>query len=249
MAMRCCIYLLHSRFSHLSYNLLMNKTSLVALLSLILSIILGILSHDLILGGTILFTSLTSAYLATQGRRIQYLLGIINYALMGYAAYRNQLFGSASFYILTGVPLSLWGFWQWGKHSDKTGEVERRKFTLKTSITVVASCIIGSLIVGYLLSLIPSQRLSWLDAASNCVNLCGVILMTMRYAESWWIWLVNNTLDLSIWIIILISGVGSAEAPMMFASSVAYFVINVYGTIKWWRESKVQVKPAKPSSA
>ena len=215
------------------------KSFLITLLSFVFSITLGILSHDIVLGGTILFTSLTSAYFAVQGRRIQYLLGVINYALMGYAAFRNQLFGSASFYVITGVPLSLWGFWQWGKNSDTTGEVKRRKFTFKTSIIVVAGCIIGSLIVGYLLSLIPSQRLSWLDAASNCVNLCGIILMTMRYAESWWLWLVNNTLDLSMWTIILLGG-ASAEAPMMFASSIAYLILNIYGTAKWWRESKVQ---------
>lgn len=130
---------------------------------------------------------------------------------------------------------------QWGKNSDASGEVKRRKFTLKTSVVVVVGCIAGSLIVGYLLSLIPSQLRRWLDAASNCVNLCGIILMTMRYAESWWIWLVNNTLDLSIWTIILLGGT-SAEAPMMFASSVAYFALNIYGAAKWWRESKTQRK-------
>lgn len=215
------------------------KSLVIVLLSLALSVALGVLSHDVVLGTIILFTSLTSAYFATQGRRFQYILGVVNYALMGYAAFQNQLFGSASFYIITGVPLSLWGFWQWGKNSDASGEVKRRKFTLKTSITVVVGCTIASVIVGYLLSLIPSQRLSWLDAASNCVNLCGIILMTLRYAESWWLWLINNAIDLSIWTIVLLGG-GSAEAPMMFASSVAYFAINIYGVIKWWRESKVQ---------
>ncbi len=215
------------------------KNLLITIVSLILSVILGILSHDIILGGTILFTGLLSAYFASQGRKIQYLLSVINYALMGYAAFRNQLFGSASFYILACLPLQIWGYRQWGKNSDKSGEVKRRKFTLKTSIIVIASCLIGSLIAGYLLSLIPTQRLSWLDAASNCVNLCGIILMTMRYAESWWIWMVNNVLDLTIWTIILIDG-SSAEAPMMFATSTAYLLINIYGAIKWQRESKIQ---------
>lgn len=212
---------------------------LVTVFSLIFSIILGVISHDPLLGSMILFTSLTSAYFAARGLRIQYILGIINYLLMGYAAFRNQLFGSAGFYIITSVPISLWGFWQWGKHSNASGEVKSRKFTFKISIIVIIGCTVGSLIVGYLLSLIPSQRLSWLDAAANCVNLCGFILMTMRYAESWWLWLINNAFDLLIWTIIILNG-GSAEAPMMFASSIAYFVINIYGITKWWRESKVQ---------
>lgn len=213
-----------------------SKNTIVILFSLILSVALGLLSRDLILGGTILLTGLLSAYFATQGRKIQYLLSVINYALMSYAAFQNQLFGSAGFYILMCVPLQIWGFWSWGKNSTKSGNVKKRKFTPKTSIIVIASCLIGSLIFGYLLSLIPSQRLSWLDAASNCVNLCGIILMCLRYAESWWIWMVNNTLDLSIWTIILLSG-DSSEAPMMFATSVAYLIINIYGALKWWRES------------
>lgn len=215
-----------------------SKNTIVILFSLILSVILGLLSRDLILGGTILLTGLLSAYFATQGRKVQYLLSIVNYALMSYAAFQNQLFGSAGFYILMCVPLQIWGFWSWGKNATHSGDVKKRKFTPKTSVIVIASCIIGSLIFGYLLSLIPSQRLSWLDAASNCVNLCGIILMCLRYAESWWIWMVNNTLDLSIWTIILLSG-GSSEAPMMFATSVAYLIINVYGALKWWRESRV----------
>ena len=216
-----------------------SKNTIVILLSLVLSAVLGLLSHDLILGGTILFTGLLSAYFATQGRKVQYLLSVINYVLMSYAAFRNQLFGSAGFYILMCVPLQIWGFWSWGKNSTRSGDVKKRKFTSKLSLIVIVSCIAGSLVFGYLLSLIPGQRLSWLDAASNCVNLCGIILMCLRYAESWWIWMVNNTLDLSIWTIILIGG-SSPEAPMMFATSVAYLVINIYGALKWWRESHIQ---------
>ncbi len=217
------------------------KNLLVVFLSLSLSFILGILSHDLALGGTILFTGLLSAYFASVGRRGQYLLSVINYILMGYASFRNQLFGSAGFYIIMCVPLQIWGFWQWRKNSNQFGNVKKRKFTAKTSLIVIISCVAGSLLIGYLLSLIPGQKLSWLDAASNCVNLCGIILMAMRYAEAWWIWMVNNTLDLTIWVIIFTSGT-SPEAPMMLATSVAYLAINIYGAIKWWRESKVRTR-------
>ena len=41
-----------------------------------------------------------------------------------------------------------------------------------------------------------------MDAASNCINLCGVVLMILRFKESWWLWLINNVIDLIIWIII-----------------------------------------------
>ena len=35
-----------------------------------------------------------------------------------------------------------------------------------------------------LLTLIPNQRLAFMDATSNCINLCGGILMILRFKES-----------------------------------------------------------------
>ena len=65
-----------------------------------------------------------------------------------------------------------------------------------------------------------------MDSSSNCINLCGVILMILRFKESWWLWLVNNIIDLAIWIITFVNrGEGSF---MMLLVSVGYLLINVY---------------------
>lgn len=75
-----------------------------------------------------------------------------------------------------------------------------------------------------------------MDASSNCINLCGVILMILRFKESWWLWLINNIIDLSIWIITFINkGEGSS---MMLLVSIGYLLINIYGIIKWHIEAK-----------
>ena len=47
------------------------------------------------------------------------------------------------------------------------------------------SRIISRIILDYLLTLIPSQRLAFLDSNSNIINLCGVILMILRFKECW----------------------------------------------------------------
>ena len=114
--------------------------------------------------------------------------------------------------------------------------VKVREFTLKNSIIITLSCIIGSIILGYLLTLIPTQRLAFMDATSNCINLCGVILMILRFKESWWLWLINNIIDLIIWIITAING-GNGSI-MMLLVSVGYLLINIYGVIKWNIEAK-----------
>ena len=111
-----------------------------------------------------------------------------------------------------------------------------REFTFKNSIIIITSCVIGSFILGYLLNLIPNERLSLMDATSNIINLCAIILMILRFKESWWLWLINNIIDLSIWIITFINkGTGST---MMLLVSIGYLLINIYGVIKWSRSAK-----------
>ena len=215
----------------------MNKRNfIITILCLIVSVISGIMSNDLIIGGTILLTGLLCAYFASEGKRINYILGLINYLLMGYVAFKNNLFGIFFFYIFIFSPLQVNGYITWNKNLDDDNKVNVREFTLKNSIIITLSCIVGSIVLGYLLTLIPTQRLALMDATSNCINLCGVILMILRFKESWWLWLINNIIDLIIWIITVING-GSGSV-MMLLVSIGYLLINIYGVIKWNLEAK-----------
>ena len=215
----------------------MNKKYLIiSCICGIISLVSGIISNDIIVGGTILLTGLLCAYFASEGKRINYILGLINYLLMGYVSFKNNLYGIFFFYMFIFSPLQVKGFVTWNKNLDDENNVKVREFTLKNSIIITLSCIVGSLLLGYLLTLIPSQRLAFMDASSNCINLCGVILMILRFKESWWLWLINNIIDLSIWIITFINkGEGST---MMLLVSIGYLLINVYGIIKWNIEAK-----------
>lgn len=216
---------------------MINKKDIIIIcLCVLISLISGIISNDIIIGGTILLTGLLCAYFASEGKRFNYILGFINYLFMGYVSFKNNLFGIFFFYIFIFSPLQVKGFITWNKNLDEENNVKIREFTLKNSIIITLSCIMGSLLLGYLLMLIPSQRLAFMDAFSNCINLCGVILMILRFKESWWLWLINNVIDLSIWMITFLNkGEGSA---MMLLVSVGYLLINIYGLIKWSSDAK-----------
>ena len=212
------------------------KYIIITLISLTISIFFGIISNDLLIGGAILFTGLLCAYLATEGKRINYIISFINYLLMGYVALKNNLYGIATFYILIFAPLQINGYITWKDNIDENDTVKVREFNLKNSIIITLTCIICSFILGYLLSLIPSQKLAFLDASSNCINLCGVILMILRFKESWWVWLTNNIIDLIIWTITVING-GEGSIMMMLVS-IGYLLINIYGIISWNKKAK-----------
>lgn len=219
----------------------MNKKYLiVTIICILISLICGILSNDILLGSTILLTGILCAYFASEGKRINYSLGFLNYLLMGYVSLKNNLYGIFFFYVFIFSPLQVKGFVTWNKNLDEEKNVKVRGFTLKNAIIIIISCLVGSLLLGYLLSLIPDQRLIFLDATSNCINLCGVILMILRFKESWWLWLLNNVIDLSIWIITFLNkGEGST---MMLLVSIGYLLINIYGILKWNREVEKKTK-------
>ena len=132
-------------------------------------------------------------------------------------------------------PSQIQGYLSWKKNTNNN-EVQVRGFNTKNSIIITTSCIVGSIILGFLLSKIPGQQLAFLDASSNIINLCGIILMNLRFKECWAVWLFNNSIDLSIWIINFVKG--SPNSTMMLLVSIGYLLINVYGLIKWIKMAK-----------
>lgn len=212
------------------------KDSYITGICLLIAIISGIITKDIFVGGITLATGLLCAYFASEGKRVNYILGLINYLLMGYVAYKNHLYGIFFFYLFVFSSLQVHGYFTWNKNLDEDNLVKVREFTIKNAIIITGSCILGSFLLGYILSLIPGQRLAFMDATSNCINLCGVILMILRFKESWWLWLINNIIDLGIWLITALNhGDGSI---MMLLVSIGYLLINIYGVIKWHRQAQ-----------
>lgn len=212
------------------------KNMIVIIVSAIISIIIGIISKDAIIGSLILFTSIMNSYLASIGKKESYITGLISSILTSYVSLKNNLYGLFFFYLIIFAPMQVYGYINWKNNEDDSKNVKIRAFTLKNSLIIIFACIIGSFLLGYLLTLIPNQKLAFLDASSNIINLCAVILMILRFNESWWIWLFNNIIDLIIWSVTFKNN--GMAAFSMFTSSLIYLIINVYGIIKWSRKLK-----------
>ncbi|MFR5756142.1 MAG: nicotinamide riboside transporter PnuC [Lachnospiraceae bacterium] len=212
------------------------KNMIVIIVSAIISIIIGIISKDAIIGSLILFTSIMNSYLASIGKKESYITGLISSILTSYVSLKNNLYGLFFFYLVIFAPMQVYGYINWKNNEDDNNNVKIRAFTLKNSLIIIFACIIGSFLLGYLLTLIPNQKLAFLDASSNIINLCAVILMILRFNESWWIWLFNNIIDLIIWSVTFKNN--GMAAFSMFTSSLIYLIINVYGIIKWNKKLK-----------
>ena len=94
------------------------KYFVITLICVAISFISGVIAHDLLIGGTILLTGLLCAYFAGEGKKINYILGLINYLLMSYVAFKNNLYGIFFFYVFVFSPLQINGYVIWKKNSD-----------------------------------------------------------------------------------------------------------------------------------
>lgn len=206
------------------------------ILCILFSLFLGLITNDFLIGTSTLATGLLSAYYATKGNKKTYIYGCINYLLLGYIALKNELFGIFFFYLFLFAPLQIKGFFYWKKISDNNTYINMKTFNLKNSILIIISCLLGSTLLGILLNLLPTQQIAFLDATSNCINLCGMILLIIGFQEAWWLWLINNIIDFFIAIHCVIN-LGE-HSIMMLITAIGFLAINIWEIIKWYQKKQ-----------
>lgn len=206
------------------------KQILIPLLVCIISIIIGLTTNNSFLGMTVLITGILNSYYSSVGNKINFPIGVVNNLVLSYIAFKNNNYGLVIFNLLLFMPINIKGYFEWDKNSNKD-LVENRGLGIKKGIiTIIISIIIG-LIVAYLLGLIPSERLTYLDSFTNVISFIAGILLMLRYNESWILYLINNVLDLILWIINYSSG--GFDSLMVLLMSIMYLLINIYALFKW----------------
>lgn len=218
------------------------RDALIIIGTVIVSFVLGIIFKDYVWGPlTLIFGFLNSYYMAI-GKWQNYIYGILFTLTFTYICTINGLYGWLIFSVLIYLPLQIYGIINWFKNK-KEEQVELKSFTLKNSLVICSLILLGSVILGLLLNLIPSQNLSFLDSTSQIINIAGVILVALRFRECWYIWLANNIIDLAIWIINSVKSTANSE--MALITSIMYLVMNIIGLICWIKIEKNQKRQEK----
>ena len=209
---------------------------------IILSLIVGLIFNDLIGGITLAFGFL-SAYYSAVGKWINYIFGILFSLIYAYINFINGLYGLVIFTVLVYLPVQIYGIISWIKTKDDDGVVFMNSWKAKHAVLLCVSVVAFSVGVGFVLNLSPSQSLPFLDSFSQLINVAGVVLCSLRFRECWYIWLINNVVDLTIWIINVCNVAPSAI--MMLITSIMYLVMNVIGLINWVKKENEQKRDDK----
>lgn len=200
---------------------------------------LGILFKDkYLMGSTTLFLGFTQTFFMTKGKWYEEFVGIFETIMSTLVCVFASMYGSAIFTVLIYIPLSIFNIVNWKKH-ENDNVVNLNKMTATKSIITISLVIVCTAILSLLLSLIPTQRLAFWDACGDILNICGILLIALRYKEGWIVWILCNLVDLTTWILSLIKGY-SQNAIMMIIMSLIYICLNVWGYISFIKLRKMQ---------
>lgn len=203
---------------------------IMPILIVLISVIFAVIFNDYFWGLITFACGFLNAYYMAIGRWENYIFGIVFSIFYAIVCYKNGLYGFAIFTVVAYIPLQIVGLIGWLK-KQSNNLVIVKSLSLKKGILLTLGVCASSFLLGFLLDLIPSQNMSYLDSASQIINLVGAILSVLRYRECWFVLLVNNSIDLAIWIINAINHTISAE--MMLVTSVMFLVMNIYGLVIW----------------
>lgn len=198
---------------------------------------LGFIFNDyLFLGSLILFLGGVQTLLLSKGVWWEELIGITEAAVVAFVAYKANLYGTAILTIAVYIPLSVFSLISW-KENQHGGRIIVNKMTAKTSVFVILSLVVAVAVVAFLLSLLPNQNLPVLDTLSNMLDICGIVLIALRYKEGWIFWMLCSAIDLVLWSVLHINQ-SSSNSIMMIIVSILNVLLNAWGLYSFLKMSK-----------
>lgn len=206
------------------------KNILIPILVCVISILIGLFSKNTFVGILVLITGILNSYYSSIGNKINFPIGVINNLALAYVSFKNNNYGLVIFNLLLFMPINIKGYFEWQKNSNET-EVENRSLGIKKGILTITISIVIGLLIAWLLQLIPGERLTYIDSFTNVISFIAGILLMLRYNESWKLYLVNNVLDLTLWIINFNNG--GFDSFMVLLMSIMYLLINIFALFKW----------------
>ena len=133
----------------------------------------------------------------------------------------------------------------WKKHSKKESEaingeqVVAKRLNKQQWLILTAAIIIAYVGYSFILREIGSN-FAGLDGLAVVLSVLAQILMILRFAEQWVLWIIINVLSVALWIATLTTSDGNDWTVL--AMWVAFLINSIYGYVNWLKISKDGVK-------
>ena len=182
--------------------------------------------------------------LSANGLIWNFLFGVVNVSICAFTNYDSGNMGQFLLHVLYFLPMQFVGIWQWRKRGAKKGETPQvRRLKGWHWALVVAGTLVGIAAVYGLLWWIDVKRLGpgvppehgkiALDATVMVLNIVGQILLSLAFADSWFIWNLVNVFSIALWINRAAASGAGSYAPVMIAKY-SFFLLNSINGLRIW---------------
>ena len=172
--------------------------------------------------------------LVAKGKISNFVFGIVNTATYAYISYGYGLYGESMLNALFYLPTQFIGLWMWQRHRSvnkvRDEDIEIKRLSLKGWAIVVASVVVGAYAYMHVLMALDAQQVR-IDSVAVVMSVVAQILLTLRYAEQWVLWILVNLLSIVLWVVTLSQSGGSDYT--MSVMWTAFLINSIYGWINW----------------
>lgn len=195
-----------------------------------------ILATSLIMGGGAIeficsVTGIIGAILVAKGKISSYIWGFVSTALYIWISYEYKLFGETITYAILFLPMQVSGYYYWisNKKAGVT-DVTKKVMSTKGRIALfVGTAVAIAAYAGFLRYLEGSMP--GLDSATAILSIVATTLMVKRYAEQWLVWILVNTVAVTMWVLAVLHHQDQGFAVL--AMWATFWLNSLFGWLKW----------------
>lgn len=223
-----------------------------------------VLSFLSILGFIVTISGLFAGIYTARAEVPTYIWGTINVFFYIMLSFSRHLYAEVILYTVYMLPMNIYGYFAWKKsaqsinHDNTTASTIEVKSLKKStwSYIVVLGAIIwicyGAFV--YFLPHIFSQfgvtiapdKEFYIDSFTATVTIFAVIVSTKRFKETWYFWLVSDSVGIILYVVSIIQSGSFSFAALSGAVMWTQFVINAIYGIRVWKKLESKEKNIKP---
>ena len=110
----------------------------------------------------------------------------------------SRLYGDAGLQLFF-VAVAGWGWWQWLRGTDDSGQPLRvRRLDRRGRLVAVLACVVAWPAMAIFLDRFTDTDVAWWDAFPTAASVIGQWLLGRKYVENWPVWIVVNVVSVSL---------------------------------------------------
>jgi len=150
--------------------------------------------------------------------------------------WNSRLYGDASLQVFFAV-IAGWGWWQWLRGSDETGQALRvRHLGAKGRIGVLLVVVVAWPATALFLRRFTDTDVPWWDAFPTAASVVGQWLLGRKYVENW-----------PVWIVVDVVGAALFAYKGLWLTTLLYVVFVGMAAVGWrsWARRTATARPAR----